>query len=138
MGVQVGRVSVCHPFKHWCMESRAQVIQVLAVRPTQESEDYKGEGMTLQEQLEQAKAQLKEINAGRPKVYRAWDDTFATFHEDPAAFHKAHDSLYSYDTQKNKVLDEVIRLRALVEDPDVTAAKVEIKTFLRELHEEKV
>ena len=94
--------------------------------------------MTLQEQFEQAKAQLKEINAGRPKVYRAWDDTWATFHEDPAAYHKAYDSLYSYDIEKNKVLDKVIRLRTLVEDPDVTAAKVEIKTFLQELHEEKL
>jgi hypothetical protein len=72
--------------------------------------------MTLQEQLEQAKAQLKEINAGRPKVYRAWEDTWATFHEDPAAFHKAHASLYSYDIEKNKVWDEVIRLRDLVEE----------------------
>jgi len=72
--------------------------------------------MTLQEQLEQAKTQLKEIVDGRPKVYRAWDDTWATFHEDPAAFHKAYNSLYSYDIEKNKVLDEVIRLRDLVEE----------------------
>ena len=72
--------------------------------------------MTLQEQFEQAKAQLKEINAGRPKVYRAWNDTWATFHEDPTAYHKAYDSLYSYDIEKNKVLDEVIRLRDLVEE----------------------
>ena len=72
--------------------------------------------MTLQEQLEQTKAQLKELVDGRPKVYRAWEDTWTTFHEDPAAYHKAYDSLYSYDIEKNKVLDEVIRLRDLVEE----------------------
>jgi hypothetical protein len=72
--------------------------------------------MTLQEQFEQAKTQLKEIVAGRPKVYRAWEDTWATFHENPAAYHKAHDNLYRYDIAKNKVWDEVIRLRALVEE----------------------
>jgi len=71
--------------------------------------------MTLQEQLEQAKAQLKEIVAGRPKVYRAWDDTWATFHEDPAAYHKAFARLLEYDIAKNKVVDEVKRLKALVE-----------------------
>jgi len=94
--------------------------------------------MTLQEQLEQAKAQLKEIIAGRPKVYRAWDDTFATFHENPTAYHEAHARLLEYDIEKNKVLDEVIRLRTLVEDPDVTAVKTKIKTFLQELHKEKL
>ena len=72
--------------------------------------------MTLQEHLEQAKAQLKEINAGRPKVYRAWDDTFATFHENPAAYHEAHARLLEHDIKKNKVLDEVIRLRKIVEE----------------------
>jgi hypothetical protein len=88
----------------------------LAVRPTQEAKDYEGQAMTLQEQLEQAKAQLKEINAGRPKIYRAWDDTFATFHENPAAYHEAHARLLEYDIEKNKVWDEVIRLRDLVEE----------------------
>jgi len=91
--------------------------------------------MTLQEQLEQAKAQLKEIIAGRPKVYRAWDEI--TFHENPAAYHEAHARLLEYDIEKNKVLDEVIRLRTLVEDPDVTAAKAEIKAFMQELFGEK-
>jgi hypothetical protein len=61
--------------------------------------------------LEQAEAQLKEINAGRPKMYRAWEDTWTTFHEDPAAFHKARDDLYCYDVEKNKIWDEVKRLR---------------------------
>ena len=46
MGVQVGHILVRHPFKHWCMESRTQVIHVLVVRPTQETKDYKGSGMT--------------------------------------------------------------------------------------------
>jgi hypothetical protein len=93
--------------------------------------------MTLQEQLAQTTAQLKEIFAGRPKVYLAWDDTWATFHEDPAAYHKAYDNLYRYDIAKNKVVDEVIRLRTLVEDPDVTAARAEIKTFTQELFGKK-
>jgi len=92
--------------------------------------------MTLQEQLEQAKAQLKEIIAGRPKLYRAWDDI--TFHENPTAYHEAHARLREHDIEKNKVLDEVIRLRTLVEDPDVTAAKAKIKTFLQELHKGKL
>jgi hypothetical protein len=72
--------------------------------------------MTLQEQFEQAKAQLKEIVDGRPKFYRAWADTWATFHEDPAAYHEAHAILLEYDIAKDKVWDEVIRLRALVEE----------------------
>jgi hypothetical protein len=46
--------------------------------------------------------------------------------------------LLEYDIEKNKVLDEVIRLRTLVEDPDVTAAKTKIKNFLQELHKEKL
>jgi len=46
MGVQVGHLFVRSPFKHWCMESRTQVIQVLVVRPTQETEDHEGESMT--------------------------------------------------------------------------------------------
>ena len=69
--------------------------------------------MTLQEQLEQAKAQLKKIVDGRPKVYRAWEDTWTTFHEDPAAFHKARNDLYCHDVEKNKVWDEVKRLKKL-------------------------
>ena len=69
--------------------------------------------MTLQEQLEQAEAQLKEIIANRPKMYRAWEATWTTFHEDPAAFHKARDNLYRYDVEKNKVVDEVKRLKKL-------------------------
>jgi hypothetical protein len=72
--------------------------------------------MTLQEQLEQTKAQLKELVDGRPKVYRAWEDTWTTFHEDPAAFHKTYDSLYKYDIEKNKVWDEVKRLREIIEE----------------------
>jgi len=70
-----------------------------------------GRVMTLQEQLEQAEAQLKEIIANRPKMYRAWEDTWATFHEDPAAYGKAYDNLYRYDVEKNKVVDEVKRLK---------------------------
>ena len=89
--------------------------------------------MTLQEQLAQAKAQLKELFAGRPKVYGAWADTWATFHEDPAAYHEAHARLLEYDIAKNKVVDEVKRLRTLVEDPDITAAKAEIKAFTQKL-----
>ena len=72
--------------------------------------------MTLQEQLEQTKAQLKELVDGRPKVYRAWGDTWTTFHEDPPAFHKTYDSLYKYDIEKNKVLDEVKRLKEIIEE----------------------
>ena len=72
--------------------------------------------MTLQEQFEQAKAQLKEIVAGRPKVYRAWDDTWTTFHEDPTAYHKAHNNLYRYDIAKNVVVDEVKRLQKVVDE----------------------
>ena len=67
--------------------------------------------MTLQKQLEQAEAQLKEIIAGRPKVYQAWRQIM--FHEDPAAYHKAYDNLYRYDVEKNKVVDEVKRLKKL-------------------------
>jgi len=89
--------------------------------------------MTLQEQLEQAKAQLKEMNAGRPKIYRAWEDTWTAFHEDPTAYHEAHARLLEHDIKKNKVLDEVIRLRMLVEDPDITAARAEIKAFTQTL-----
>jgi hypothetical protein len=79
-------------------------------------ETESGESMTLQEQFEQAKAQLKEIVAGRPKVYRAWEDTWTAFHEDSTAYNKAHARLLEYDIAKNKVWDEVIRLRALVEE----------------------
>jgi hypothetical protein len=89
--------------------------------------------MTLQEQLAQAKARLKEIFAGRPLFYRAWADTWATFHEDPAAYHEAHARLLEYDIAKNKVVDEVKLLRTLVEDPDITAAKAEIKAFTQKL-----
>jgi hypothetical protein len=70
--------------------------------------------MTLQEQLDKAETQLKEIVDGRPKVYRAWDNTFATFHENPAAYHEAHARLLEYDIAKNKFLGEVIRLRNLI------------------------
>jgi hypothetical protein len=89
--------------------------------------------MTLQEQLEQAKAQLKEIVAGRPRVYRAWEDTWTAFHENPTAYHEAHDNLYRYDIAKNIVVDEVKRLRMLVEDPDITAARAAIKAFTQTL-----
>ena len=67
--------------------------------------------MTLQEQLEKAEAQLKEIFAGRPKVYRAWENTWAAFYENPTAYREAHDNLYRYDVEKNKVVDEVKRLK---------------------------
>jgi len=89
--------------------------------------------MTLQEQLAQAKAQLEEIVAGRPKVYRAWEGTWPEFHEDPAAFHEAYVRLLDYDIAKNEVVDEVKRLRMLVEDPDITAARAEIKAFTQTL-----
>ena len=89
--------------------------------------------MTPQEQLAQAKAQLKEIVAGRPRVYRAWDDTWATLHENPAAYHEAYARLLEYDIAKNKLVDEVKRLRMLVEDPDITAARAEIKAFTQTL-----
>ena len=93
--------------------------------------------MTLQEQLKQAKARLKEIVDGRPKVYREWEDTWFAFHKDPAEFHKAHARLLEYDIAKNKVVDEVKRLRMLVEDPDITAARAEIKAFTQKLFEKK-
>lgn len=67
-----------------------------------------------QEQLANAEARLKELVEGRPKFHRAWDDTFATFHEDPAAYHDAHAKLLAHDIEKNKVWDEVIRLRNLI------------------------
>ena len=89
--------------------------------------------MTFQEQLAQAKARLKELNAGRPQVYRAWSETWATHHEDPTAYHKAYDNLYRYDVEKNKVVDEVKRLKTLVEDPDETAAVAQIKAFSQRL-----
>jgi hypothetical protein len=69
--------------------------------------------MTLQEQLEQAKAQLKEIVDGRPRVYRAWEDTWTAFHEDPTAYRETHARLLEYDIAKNKVVDEVKRLEKL-------------------------
>jgi len=72
--------------------------------------------MTLQEQLAQAKAQLEEIVAGRPKVYRAWEGTWPEFHEDPTAYHKAHNNLYRYDIAKNVVVDEVKRLQKVVDE----------------------
>lgn len=65
--------------------------------------------MTIQEQIEQAEAQLKEIIAGRPKVYQAWRQIM--FHEDPAAYHKAYDNLYKYDVEKNRVVDEIKKLK---------------------------
>ena len=80
--------------------------------------------MTLQEQLDKAETQLKELRAGRPKVFRAWDDTFATFKENPAAYHDAHAKLLAYDIAKNKVYDEVIELRKLI-------AKEKMKKFDR-------
>jgi hypothetical protein len=93
--------------------------------------------MNAKEQLEQAKARLKEIVDGRPKVYRAWEDTWTAFHEDPAAYHEAYARLLDYDIAKNEVWDEVKRLRTLVEDPDITAARAEIKDFTQELFGEK-
>jgi hypothetical protein len=89
--------------------------------------------VTPQEQLAQAKARLKEIVDGRPKVYRAWEDTWTAFHEDPAAYQEAYARLLDYDIAKNKVVDEVKRLRTLVEDPDITAARAEIKAFTQTL-----
>jgi regulator of RNase E activity RraB len=67
--------------------------------------------MTLQEQIEQAEAQLKEIIANRPKMYRAWQDTWTTFHEDPAAYGEAYDNLYKYDAERNRIADEIKRLK---------------------------
>jgi nucleoid-associated protein YejK len=93
--------------------------------------------MTLQEQLAQAKAQLEEIVAGRPRVYRAWEDTWTAFNEDSTAYNKAHARLLEYDIAKNKVVDEVKRLRMLVEDPDITASRAAIKAFTQELFGEK-
>ena len=69
--------------------------------------------MTIQEQLKQAALQLNELITNRPQVYRAWSETWATYHEDPAAYHKAYDNLYRYDVEKNKVVDEVKRLKKL-------------------------
>jgi CBS-domain-containing membrane protein len=89
--------------------------------------------MTLQEQLEQAKARRNEMFAGRPRVYRAWEDTWTAFHEDSTAYNKAHARLLEYDIAKNKVVDEVKRLRMLVEDPDITASRAEIKAFTQTL-----
>jgi len=93
--------------------------------------------MTLQEQLAQTKAQLKEIVAGRPKVYREWEGTWPEFHEDPAVFHEAYVRLLEYDIAKNKVVDKVKRLRMLVEDPDITASRAAIKAFTQKLLGEK-
>jgi len=44
----MGHLLVCHPLKHWRMESRAQVIQVLAVCLTQETKNHKGANMILE------------------------------------------------------------------------------------------
>jgi hypothetical protein len=46
MGLQVGHLFVCGSFKHWSMESRTQVIHILAVCPTQKTKDHKGANMS--------------------------------------------------------------------------------------------
>jgi hypothetical protein len=60
--------------------------------------------------FEQAKAQLAEIIANRPKVYRAWEDIWTAFKENPTAYEEAYATLLAYDIEKNRVLDEVKRL----------------------------
>jgi len=67
-----------------------------------------------QKQLANAEARLKKLVEGRPKFHRAWDDTFAIFHEDPAAYHDAHAKLLAHDIEKNKVWDEVAELRKFI------------------------
>jgi len=60
--------------------------------------------------FEQAKAQLAEIIANRPKVYRAWEDTWTASKENPTAYEEAYATLLAYDIEKNRVFDEVKRL----------------------------
>ena len=60
--------------------------------------------------LEKAEAKLAEIIANRPKVYRAWEDTWTAFKENPTAYEEAYATLLAYDTEKNRVFDEVERL----------------------------
>ena len=52
MGVQVGRVLVCHPTQHRCVESGAQVIQLLAVRLEQDAKNNEGNQMKWKERSE--------------------------------------------------------------------------------------
>ena len=78
--------------------------------------EHKGAPTKAQKQLAQAKAKLKETVAGRTKVYRAWEDTWTSFHENPTAYHKAYAQLRDYDIAKNRVVDEVKRLETLVEE----------------------
>jgi hypothetical protein len=70
--------------------------------------------------LEKAEAQLAEINANRPKVYRAWEDTWTAFKENPIAYEEAYATLLAYDIEKNRVLDEVERLTP----PEVTLQRL--------------
>ncbi len=65
--------------------------------------------------LEQTKARLEEIIANRPKVYKAWSDTWATFNENPTAYEEAYATLLAYDTEKNRILDEVKRMEKLTQ-----------------------
>ena len=60
--------------------------------------------------LHQLETQLKEIIAGRPKVYRAWDDTWSKFNEDPDAYYMAHEKLRRHDAEKNRVLDDIAKI----------------------------
>jgi len=80
--------------------------------------------MTLQEQLDKAETQLKEHRVGRPKVYGAREDAFATFKENPAAYHDADAKVLAYHIAKNKITDEIIELRKLI-------AKEKMKKFDR-------
>lgn len=77
--------------------------------------------------LEQTKARLREINANRPKVYRAWENTWTTFKENPAAYEEAYATLLAYDREKNRVLDEVKRL----EPPELARQRLRDAGLLR-------
>jgi hypothetical protein len=56
-----------------------------------------------QKQLAKAEARFKKFVNGRPKSYRAWDDTFATFHENPTAYHDALEKLRAFDNERKKL-----------------------------------
>ena len=60
--------------------------------------------------FEQAKARLAEIVANRPKVYRAWEDTWTAFKENPIAYEEAYATLLAHDIKKNIAWEEVKRL----------------------------
>ena len=60
--------------------------------------------------FEQAKARLAEIVANRPKVYKAWEDTWTTLKENPTAYEEACAALLAHDIKKNIAWEEVKRL----------------------------